>query len=90
MHANARLTLHGRRLLVARVRDHGRPQTHVAREFGVSRQCVSRYDREGDAGLHDRSSRPHRSPTRHSADTEQAVLAARRAGPSGCPPLHHA
>ncbi|ALE82472.1 IS481 family transposase [Pseudonocardia sp. HH130629-09] len=82
MHANARLTLHGRRLLVARVRDHGRPQSHVARELGVSRQCVSRwvtrYDREGDPGLRDRSSRPHHSPTRHSADTEQAVLAARR------------
>lgn len=85
MHANARLTLHGRRLLVARVRDpcdHSGPQSHVARELRVSRQCVSRwvtrYDREGDLGLRDRSSRPHHSPTRHSADTEKVILAARR------------
>lgn len=90
MHANARLTLHGRRLMVHRVRTDGRPVAHVARELGVSRQCVSRwvnrYDRDGDAGLLDRSSRPHRSPTRHSPDTEAAVLRARReqrCGPAG-------
>lgn len=90
MHANARLTLHGRRLLVERVRADGRPQSHVARELGVSRQCVSRwvarYDREGDPGLRDRSSRPHHSPTRHDPGTEARVLDARReqrCGPAG-------
>ena len=90
VHANARLTLHGRCLLVQRVRGHGRPISHVARELGVSRQCasrwVNRYDRDGEAGLHDRSSRPHHSPTRHDAATEARVLAARRAhrcGPAG-------
>lgn len=90
MHANARLTLHGRRLLVERVRDDGRPISHVARELGVSRQCasrwVARYDRGGEAGLRDRSSRPHQSPTRHNAETEARVLTARReqrCGPAG-------
>jgi transposase InsO family protein len=50
--------------------------------MGVSRQCahrwVARFDAEGDAGLHDRSSRPHRTPTRTSAEVEAQVLTARR------------
>src|SRR5688572_25593562 len=49
--------------------------------MGVSRQCahrwVARYDTEGDAGLEDRSSRPHSMPTRTSDEVEQQVLAAR-------------
>ena len=36
-----------------------------------------RHDREGDAGLQDRSSRPHHSPTRHDAATQARVLTAR-------------
>jgi transposase InsO family protein len=82
-HGNARLTFHGRCLLVRRVRLEGRPAAHVARELGVSRQCayrwVRRFDAEGWAGLHDRSSRPHRSPSRTPAATEARVVAARRA-----------
>ena len=81
-HANARLNLHGRRLLVSRVISDGRPVAHVAKELGVSRQCahrwVARYRAEGDAGLHDRSSRPHRCPRRTSPDVEQQVLQLRR------------
>lgn len=81
-HRNARLTVHGRRLLVQRVRDEGQPIAHVAKAMGVSRQCahrwVARHDAEGDAGLEDRSSRPHTMPTRTSDETEQRVLAARR------------
>jgi hypothetical protein len=41
-HANAVLTPVGRRLLVDRVLS-GRPQSHVAKELGVSRQCVARW-----------------------------------------------
>ncbi|MGJ1644498.1 IS481 family transposase, partial [Clavibacter sepedonicus] len=37
-HANARLTVHGRLLLVRRVVEDRRPVSHVARELGVSRQ----------------------------------------------------
>ena len=87
-HPNARLNPHGRRLLVHRVRVEHRPVAHVAKELGISRQCahrwVARYDEQGEAGLHDQSSRPHHSPTRTSPDTEQQVLAARqehRCGP---------
>jgi transposase InsO family protein len=50
--------------------------------MGVSRQCahrwVARYDAEGDAGLEDRSSRPHFMPTRTSDEIERQVLDARR------------
>lgn len=81
-HRNARLTVHGRRLLVQRVRIEGMPVAHVAKAMGISRQCahrwVSRFDTEGDAGLEDRSSRPHRTPTRTSAEVEERVVTARR------------
>jgi len=80
-HRNARLTVHGRRLLVHRVRDEGQAIAHVAKAMGVSRQCahrwVARFDAEGSAGLQDRSSRPHTMPTRTSAGIEQRVLEAR-------------
>lgn len=80
-HRNARLTVHGRQLLVHRVRELGMPVAHVARAMGVSRQCahrwVARFNAEGDAGLRDRSSRPHSMPTRTSAEIEARIVAAR-------------
>lgn len=58
------------------------PVAHVARAMGVSGQCahrwIARFDREGDAGLIDRSSRPHRMPTRTAPEVEAIVLRARR------------
>ena len=87
-HRNARLTVHGRRLLVQRVRVEGMPVAHVAKAMGISRQCahrwVARWDAEGERGLEDRSSRPHWSPTRTSSEVEQRVVTARlelRVGP---------
>jgi transposase InsO family protein len=87
-HRNARLTVHGRRLLVERIRVEGQAVAHVAKAMGISRQCahrwVARFDAEGDAGLIDRTSRPHSMPTRTSAKVEAAVVAARlehRRGP---------
>ena len=81
-HANARLNVHGRRLLVVRVIEGGRPVAHVAKELGVSRQCahrwVARFRAEGEAGLLDRSSRPRRCPRRTAAAVEQQVLEVRR------------
>ncbi len=80
-HRNARLTFHGRRLLVARV-ESGMPVAHVAKAMGISRQCahrwVARFAAEGEAGLHDRSSRPRSCPTRTAPQAEQAVLALRQ------------
>ena len=87
-HANARLTLHGRALLVRRVRFDLRPVSHVAKELGVSRQCahrwVARFDSEGWDGLVERSSRPRSMPRRTPPAVEAAVLEARtrlRQGP---------
>ena len=81
-HANARLNVFGRRLLVSRVVGDRRPVAHVAKELGVSRQCahrwVARFRAEGDAGLLDRSSRPRSCPRRTSAAVEQQVLELRR------------
>ena len=80
-HRNARLTVHGRRLLVERIRVEGQAVAHVAKAMGISRQCahrwVTRFDTEGDAGLFDRSSRPCSMPTRMTPEVEAAVVAAR-------------
>ncbi|WFR67525.1 IS481 family transposase [Curtobacterium flaccumfaciens] len=80
-HANARLTPRGRRLIVDSFRS-GWKQSHIAAAMGVSRRCVKRwlyrYELEGDAGLIDRSSRPHRSPRQAPPDVEAAVLDLRR------------
>jgi transposase InsO family protein len=80
-HANARLTVHGRSLLVDRIIGDQRPVAHVAAELGVSRQCAHRWVRRfrelGLAGLVDRSSRPHRCPRRTAPAVEDAVIALR-------------
>ena len=81
-HRNARLTVHGRRLIIRRVRIDGMPVAHVAKAMGISRQCahrwLARFDAQGDAGLEDRSSRPHRSPNRTPFEIELEVVEARR------------
>lgn len=92
-HRNARLTVHGRRLLIQRVRS-GRPVAHVAGEMGISRatahKWVRRWQAEGDPGLFDRSSRPRTTPHRAAPDTEAAVCAlrqARKLGPARIGPI---
>ena len=79
--ANARLNARGRLLLVDRVRGQGWAVAHAAKAQGVSRQCahrwVRRYDAEGEAGLVDRSSRPHRSPGRTPVAVEDQIVALR-------------
>ncbi|MFC4497884.1 IS481 family transposase, partial [Streptomyces ovatisporus] len=92
-HRNARLTVRGRRLLVDRVQA-GRPVAHVAAQMGISRttahKWVRRFAAEGDAGLHDRSSRPHRTPHRTPAVTEAEVCAlrtSRKLGPARIGPI---
>jgi transposase InsO family protein len=86
-HANARLTVHGRQLLVDRILIGGRKPAHVAAELGVSRQCayrwVRRFREEGPAGLIDRSSRPHRCPRRTAPEVELAVVELRRSSRRG-------
>ncbi len=85
-HANARLTPRGRLLIVQRAQA-GWPKAHIAKAMGLSRKCVTtwvnRYLAEGEAGLEDRSSRPHSSPSRTPADLEAEVLRVRAAERSG-------
>ena len=80
-HRNARLTVHGRLLIVQRHQARWK-QAHIAAAMGVSRKCVKtwidRYVAEGEAGLHDRSSRPHSMPRRTSPEVEARVVALRR------------
>jgi transposase InsO family protein len=80
-HRNARLTVHGRLLIVQRHQARWK-QAHIAAAMGVSRKCVKtwidRYDAEGEAGLHDRSSRPHSTPGRTSSEVEARVVELRR------------
>ena len=85
-HGSARLTVHGRRLIVQR-HQAGWRQAHIASAMGVSRKCVKtwieRYAAEGDAGLGTRSSRPHSMATKTSAEVEARVVAARTAHREG-------
>ena len=64
LHANAKLTPANRGLLVRRVRVQGWSVKEAAEAAGVSRQTahkwLRRHDEEGQKGLEDRSSRPHR------------------------------
>jgi transposase InsO family protein len=79
-HRSARTTVYARKLMVERHRA-GWPQARIAEQLGVSRPTVSkwisRYDAEGEDGLHDRSSRPHTTPTRTVAAVEAQILALR-------------
>jgi transposase InsO family protein len=76
-HGSARLTVHGRLLIVQR-HQAGWKKAHIAAAMGVSRRCVQtwidRFAAEGEAGLRTRSSRPHTTPTRTSEQVEQRVL----------------
>ena len=67
-HPNAPLTPEGRRRMVACVMEGGWTVEATAERFQVDAKTVrkwrDRYVLEGDAGLRDRSSRPHRSPNR--------------------------
>jgi transposase InsO family protein len=81
-HANARLTQFGRLLLVQRITELGWPPAQAAESLGVSRatayKWLGRYRQHGEAGLVDRSSRPHRCPHALTPVQVRRVLAARR------------
>lgn len=80
-HRNARTTLHGRLLMVQRYQQ-GWAKAHIAAAMGVSRKCVhtwiGRFEAEGEAGLLERSSRPHTMPTRTPHALENQIVAWRR------------
>jgi transposase InsO family protein len=67
-HKNARMTIHGRALLVNRVNSEGWRVAEAASAAGVSERTackwLARFKAGGEAALFDRSSAPHRSPLR--------------------------
>jgi transposase InsO family protein len=93
-HRNARLTVHGRRLLIQRVIADRRPVAHVVKELGVSRatgyKWLARWRAEGDAGLLDRSSTAHHLPGKTPPETETRICQLRthlKRGPRRLAPL---
>ena len=86
IHENARTTRHSRMLIVERLAG-GWALADVAAAHGVTPKTVRKWrDRhavEGVAGLLDRSSRPHRSPSRLDSMTEDAIEVLRRQRLSG-------
>ncbi len=81
-HQNAPLTPAGRARLVALVCSGGVTQAAAAERFGVSRRTVGKWVRrfreEGAAGLVDRSSRPHRTPTVTTIEKRARLVELRR------------
>jgi transposase InsO family protein len=82
LHANARLSLKGRELLVDRVQGAGWSLTKAAEAAGVSERTAAkwlgRYRVEGTAGLLDRSSAPVTVANRTDERRVQAIAALRR------------
>jgi transposase len=82
LHANAALTLSGRRLLAERVLVEGWTLTAAAEAAGVSVRCarkwVGRYRLAGDSGLADRSSAPRQVANRTAADRVAVIVKLRQ------------
>jgi transposase InsO family protein len=82
LHANAALSLKGRRELCRRVSVGERTLSEAAAAAEVSVRCarkwVARYRAEGELGLLDRSSAPYSIPHRTSERRVQAIVALRR------------
>lgn len=82
LHANAALSLKGRRELCRVVVERERTLAQAAEAAGVSVRCArkwaGRYRAEGEAGLRDRSSAPYRIPHRTSEQRVEAIAALRR------------
>jgi transposase InsO family protein len=81
-HANARLSLKGRELLIARVEDAGWSLIAAAEAAGISdrtaRKWLARYRAEGRGGLVDRSSAPRRVANRTEDRRVEVIAALRR------------
>lgn len=82
LHANAALSLKGRRELCRRVVSGERTVSEAAEAAEVSVRCarkwVKRYRAHGEHGLHDRSSAPRSIPHRTSERRVEAIAALRR------------
>jgi transposase InsO family protein len=77
-HANAALTPKARLKLARLVVDDGWPISRAAERFQVSwptaKRWADRYRQQGEAGMADRSSRPHRQPTKTSLPLVRKIV----------------
>src|SRR5437763_10420270 len=82
LHGNARTCPNSRRLLVRRVLEQGWSVRSAAEAAGVSERTVyrwlARWRRDGEAGLLDRSSRPHHSPRQLPARNVELIRSLRK------------
>ena len=82
LHANARLSVKGRELLIDRIHTQGWSLSQAAEAAGVSERTafkwVARFRLEGEQGLFDRSSAPRSSPARTPEGRVQVIAALRR------------
>ncbi len=82
LHSRAKTTPQSRALLVRRVLAEGWSRREAAQALGVSlrtaHKWIVRFRQEGEGGLRDRSSRPHRIPRRHRDSVAELVVALRR------------
>jgi transposase InsO family protein len=81
---HSKFSVSTRLLAIERVLEEGWRVSHLARAIGASRQIIYRWLRrfklEGEAGVHDRSSRPKTSPRQLPAETVAAIQAKRLEG----------
>jgi transposase InsO family protein len=81
-HKGARLTVYSRALLVKRITQEGLRAEEAAQAAGVSVRTaykwLKRYREAGDAGLHDRSSRPRHCPHQTPPAQVEAMVQLRR------------
>jgi transposase InsO family protein len=81
-HANAALTPRARLRLARLVVDQGWSPARAAERYDVSwrtaAKWAARYRTDGEAGMHDRSSRPHHQPNRTPAPVERKIVHLRR------------
>src|SRR5947209_8652367 len=82
LHRNAALSWSGRRLLAQRVLIEAWTLTAAAEAAGVSVRCarkwVRRFRDEGEQGLRDRSSAPHRVANRTPSDRVAVIMLLRQ------------
>ena len=87
LHSGARTCPIGRALLVRRVRELGWTVKRSAEAAGISRQTahkwLARHQGHDPASLHDRSSRPRRSPHRTPVEWREMILLLRRTKKTG-------